>query len=272
MKKLLALLIICSLLIVGTSQAQAQDGGDCDPEALREWLLQRQAWRNATTETVNKAVDANLSWDNVPLVLIELHRHMQTIADLPRPSCADNMLLWTYYRYDAFNAYWLCGFVHDETCQTEMDKRVIICDKQVEKALRPLLEVAGISDNEYTTLTEDLLPDGWSWPPESLRELFPAAYTEGMLDFEGTTDTVSDPVTIPEGVYRVSLETEGTGLSVEMIVLTGECYVGNSSWDTEVFSLADDGAQSLITSKECDVMWQVEYVDAPFKLTFEKMR
>jgi len=197
---------------------------------------------------------------------------MEAIADLPRPSCANDALLWTYYFYDAYERDIVCFTLNDETCRSEMQKRQNRYGEQIDITLAALQEVAGISNEEYTTLTEDLLPDEWSWPPETLREHFPTAYIEGMLDFEGTTDTVSDPVTIPEGVYRVSLETEGTGLSVEMIVLTGECYVGNSSWDTEVFSLAEDGAQSLITSKECDVMWQVEYVDAPFKLTFEKMR
>ena len=93
-----------------------------------------------------------------------------------------------------------------------------------------------------------------------------------MLDFEGTGDMVSDPVTIPGGIYRVSLQTEDTGLSLEMVVLVGECYVSNSLWETTVFSYKGDGAQSLITSEECDVMWQVENADEPFQISFEKVR
>jgi len=272
-RSLLIMLVAISLMTIGIEQTHAQNDDDCDPEAVNEWLMQRQAWRNATTETIDKAVEANLSWNALPSLLKEFNRHMQAIADLERPECANEVMLWTYYRYSAFEQFWICLSQGDTDCELEMRERLTLYENQVSEALAPLEEVAGIPSGSYFEVFGDRRPDDWSWPPETLREYFPASYTDGMLDFEGTGDLVSDPVTIPEGIYRVSLETEDDRLSLEMVVLAGECYVGNSSWDTTVFSFKGGGAQSLITSEdECDVMWQVENADAPFQISFEIIR
>src|SRR5690606_8176297 len=215
-RSLLIMLVAISLMTIGIEQTHAQNDDDCDPEAVNEWLMQRQAWRNATTETIDKAVEANLSWNALPSLLKEFNRHMQAIADLERPECANEVMLWTYYRYSAFEQFWICLSQGDTDCELEMRERLTLYENQVSEALAPLEEVAGIPSGSYFEVFGDRRPDDWSWPPETLREYFPASYTDGMLDFEGTGDLVSDPVTIPEGIYRVSLETEDDRLSLEM--------------------------------------------------------
>jgi len=271
MRTLLFILVTLSLLMTSGEQTYGQDGDDCNPQEVSEWMAQRQAWRNATTETWQQIADARLSFDAMPSWLDEFHIHMQAIADLARPVCADEALLWTFYYYDAMGRFWVCAAQKNDSCVTEMYERFDFYGEQIEVALTLLKEIAGITDEEYDTLYGELRPDGWTWPPDTLREYFPATYIEGTLDFEGIGDFVSDPVTIPKGIYRVSLETEDTQLSVDMVVILGECYVGNSSWDTGVFSFEGNGAQSLITSEECDVIWQVTDADGFFKISFGKM-
>jgi len=272
MRRLLLILVVLSFLTTGSGLTFAQGSEDCDPEEVFEWLRQRQAWRNATSETWQKVGEANLGSDAIPSVLNEFHRHMQAIADLSRPVCADTALLWTFYLYDLVGRLWVCHFLDDDDCLAEMQNRSAIYGEQIEIALAPLYGTAGITAKEYESLFGELLPEGWSWPPESLRAYFPATYVDGMLDFEGSGDMVTDPVTVPKGYYRVLLETEDTGMSIDMVVLSGKCYVGSSTWETTVFSLKANGAQSLITSEECEVMWQVRYADGTFKVTFEKIR
>lgn len=261
-----------SMLAVNIGQTHAQNDNECDPTAVNEWLMQRQAWRNATSETWQKIVDAKLPWATMPSWLNEFHIHMQAIADLEGPDCTTEVLLWTYYYYDTVGRFFVCGSLGDEDCQADMEERAEIYDRDGYAAIERLQERAGLEIKDYYESYPDIRPEGWSWPPETLREHFPVAYTDGMLDFEGTGDVVSDPVTIPEGIYRVSLETESTHLKLEMVILAGECYVGNSPWETTVFSFKAGGAQSLITSEECDVLWQVENADEPFQISFEKIR
>lgn len=271
MKYLLTALSVLILLMTSSSQTIAQDSENCDAKAVGEWIVQRQAWRNATGEVQKMITEEQPSWDTLPSWLNEVSRHMQAIADLEHPECANEALIWTYYYYDAMERFWACGYLGDEACQNEMNSRLAVYHEQIDVTLEALSEVAGIPYEEYDTLYGDLLPEGWSWPPETLREIFPSTYTEGTLDFEGSGNMVSNPISVPEGIYRVSLETEGTSVTVEMVVLWGECYIGNATYDHTVFSSEGNSAQTLITSEECDVVWQVE-ADGSFKMTFEKVR
>jgi hypothetical protein len=83
---------------------------------------------------------------------------------------------------------------------------------------------------------------------------------------------VLGPLTIPEGVYRLTLTTDGAFI-LSATILGGECdeldYLG-------LFLIfpgtAAEGAQTVLDTGECEVLLQISNVSDPWTLTFEKLR
>jgi hypothetical protein len=249
------------------SNAQDEEKS-CDPEQVHTWLTERQKWRNASSDILDDINESGIS--NPFLIFSELLRHSQVINDLERPECADEMMLWTYFYYNALVRRILCWGLDDGSCIQDMDIRLDAYNEQINIVAKPLEELSEWNYEEYL----DLRPDGWLWPPEELGTsgIITETYSDGMLDFEGTIDVVTDPIGVPEGIYRATLKTADQAVNIEMVVLEGECYVGNTSWNKSLFSYSENGAQSVLTSKGCKLIWQAENVHSSFNVTFEKVQ
>ncbi|MBN1681266.1 MAG: hypothetical protein JW966_13345 [Anaerolineae bacterium] len=92
------------------------------------------------------------------------------------------------------------------------------------------------------------------------------------LDFEGDADMVSDPVYVPEGLYRVTVTTEKYFI-MHVMKLEGSC--GHASFGS-LFNVgegeANNGADSLLESEGCEALWDISNVSAPYTVTFEKLK
>ena len=92
------------------------------------------------------------------------------------------------------------------------------------------------------------------------------------LDFEGETETVSDPVVIPAGLYRVTVSGD-TYFIMDVVPLEGEC--GARSYG-KLFNLMDDqvaaGAAAVLESEGCTAVWEISNIRGPYRVTFEKLK
>jgi hypothetical protein len=92
------------------------------------------------------------------------------------------------------------------------------------------------------------------------------------LDFEGSaTNVVSDPVIIPAGVYRVTVTTNG------YFMMSGTVLEGRCTDAINLFILSEGdavtGAQAVLESEGCTVLWEISTVSAPpYTVTFEKIK
>ena len=86
--------------------------------------------------------------------------------------------------------------------------------------------------------------------------------------FPGHADTLTDPFSLPAGVYRVHFTTEGFG-AAKVIVLAG------SDSDKLLFNLApgdaSEGASTFYRSQGSRIMIQFSNITAPYKLVFEQI-
>ena len=86
--------------------------------------------------------------------------------------------------------------------------------------------------------------------------------------FSGHAHTLTDPFSLPAGVYRVHFTTEGFG-AVKMIALDG------SDSDKLLFNLASgdasEGASTIYRSRGNRIMVQFSNITAPYKLVFERI-
>lgn len=89
------------------------------------------------------------------------------------------------------------------------------------------------------------------------------------LDFGADHDIVTDPVYVPAGIYRATLQAQPEdSLFATGIVISGDC---GRLGEIELFYLAADGDQSVVQSTGCALIWEVKSVDGPFMITFEKL-
>lgn len=96
------------------------------------------------------------------------------------------------------------------------------------------------------------------------------------LHFEGRNQVVFDPMTIPPGIYRVTVFTEGA-LMVQGTILEGQCGDYGEVGDTVnliiVAEASDDqGAQTVFKSEGCQILWETVLATGPFRITFEQMQ
>lgn len=91
------------------------------------------------------------------------------------------------------------------------------------------------------------------------------------LDFKGTANIVSDPVYVPAGLYRVTA-TSADSFFLYMTPLEGEC---GPRYGEALFSVsgegAANGAQALLFSEGCLAIWETNYINAPYTVTFERL-
>ncbi len=94
------------------------------------------------------------------------------------------------------------------------------------------------------------------------------------LDFEGNGPTVTDPYKIPPGAYRITLFSESSTV-INGKVISGVCY----EYKTDEFELIAsfepdpvDGVDAFLrVGEDCLMVWELQFVEGPFKVTFEKL-
>jgi len=88
------------------------------------------------------------------------------------------------------------------------------------------------------------------------------------LVFKGHTDRLTDPFTLPEGIYRVHFTTDGFG-AAEVIPLNSP---DNRTLLFNVFEGgATDGVSTLYVAQSDKVLVQFSNISAPYMLVFETL-
>jgi len=90
------------------------------------------------------------------------------------------------------------------------------------------------------------------------------------LEFSGTAGTVHGPVTVPEGIYRVSVSTSQFFI-MQHEVLDGDC----GDWGAIFNEMMHDGeftAETIFKSEGCSVLFETSNIFGPYTVTFEKIQ
>ncbi len=156
MKPLLALFLILLVLSFQPSTVTiAQDvDDDCPPQAVLNWLVERQKWQNATND-VRMAADIELSRR-----LVLLHQNLEAVEDLERPACLDGLMLATYAEYNALSHLLVCESQAEQPCIDNAQARLNTAQSQFNSAGQPYLELAAFNPDEYAAAR----PEGWQLP------------------------------------------------------------------------------------------------------------
>lgn len=270
MKKvsLLILLTVVSLVLQTAffvHPSRAQNSTDCDPTALKEWLVQRQSYINATEDVLN------VEGMSIEDAQFHLYNHLQSIEDLPRPECTADAMLMTYYFYNQIQHLLVCAQQQITGCITSMQGRIADYRDKIDSVIAPLGEQSGFNEAEYVTLR----PAGWSLTAQPAQSSSMVEETIG-LNFSGSELKVYDPITIPSGFYKATVTTTGS-LIIYGDVLSGTCDEYSQAGDQWLFAAyssgdANSGAEFTFGSDNCQVMWEIDLVTAPYTVTFEKLQ
>lgn len=154
MKRLILLLLV--ILSMPRSVSWAQGGTECEPAAVQEWLRQRQTWRTKSQQVLDAQGVTPTS------ALMQLAAHLQAIEDLPRPACADDAMLWTYYLYTNLQHLLICAQGDDSACVKEMQGRLTDYRQRDEQIMSALASGVGLP-------AEALLPPTPTPAPQTKR-------------------------------------------------------------------------------------------------------
>jgi hypothetical protein len=106
------------------------------------------------------------------------------------------------------------------------------------------------------------------------------AVTKTLIECEGLSFSSTDdgkqpvlgPITIPEGLWRITVDTTGY-FQLSFDVLEGTCEGdGFSQLLFNEFEGEAINAQTLFTSEGCEVLFTVDNVSEDWELSFEKLR
>ena len=156
-KRLVLLALILALVLPGFA-VNAQDGDsgeECDPAALQNWLVERQAWRNATQDVLDAQ---GMSIQNARTYM---HDHLQAIEDLGRPACADGAMLWTYFLYTNLQHLLTCAQNQNTACVQATQAR--LQDYREQDALT--VDALGLAVGFTADANADARPEGWTLGP-----------------------------------------------------------------------------------------------------------
>lgn len=150
MKKI-ALALIFILLVTPTHNPIEAQTDDCDPNEVRNWLIARQPWLNATEDILNAQ---GVSIESAQL---HLYNHLGAIEDLERPACTDTAMMMTYYFYHQVQHLLECAQQDNDTCVSEMQTRIRAYRNSVGTIESPLYELTGFAPADHV----DERPEGW---------------------------------------------------------------------------------------------------------------
>ncbi|MBZ0319729.1 MAG: hypothetical protein K8L91_25190 [Anaerolineae bacterium] len=196
MNKLLVIFLSLSFLLVLDGQTKtsiyAQD--DCQPEAVGEWLVQRQIGRNLVQPIIDGPNDLSII-DSI-LLIQEVRRNLE---DLPRPTCADELYQLTIYLYDNLVDFLTFSLDNDRELAVEIIyPRLEIYGEEVEPLFNELQEIAGI---DVDAAVADFQPTPTSEPTATAVPHFdPQTLTSS------SSTEVFGPFTLTAGFYELEYQ------------------------------------------------------------------
>lgn len=149
--RVLLVLIVIGSFLMGVNPVSAQGADECPSDMLLSWLMERQSWRNATQDILDA------QGISVGSALLSLSSHLQKIEDLPRPACADEAMLWTYYLYSNFEHLLICSQNNDATCRNDVLTRLKDYRAKDDAMIDGLGNKVGFTANGNANLR----PPGW---------------------------------------------------------------------------------------------------------------
>lgn len=186
MKRLL--LIVLLLMGSGISAVNAQGDGDCDPEAVKAWLLGVKEWVAVLSQAF--AVEENALGLSDAAFQYVSYRVLFEIGQIERPACADATLLRVYQDLSALSLLRMC-LLGDTDCRDRT--RAALDESNLDTMYDELREIAGLGSVEI----ESSLPEGWDWVV--INAMFPGDTAPGQ-GIERDYGTPTNPVSLGESV------------------------------------------------------------------------
>jgi hypothetical protein len=219
---------------------------DCTPQAVRDWMVQRQVGLYKETALGGKQV-------TVVQAMLYIQALRRELEDLPRPACADELYILTIFRYDN-DVDRLAFLMEDNTTSIgDMNNRLKRYTDTVDPLYSKLQAIAGVDiKKEADKIFSPNTPT-----PE------PTSEPKKTISFEGKTGgSVLGPVDIPTGIYRMLLTGPGA-LSVTITTVSGSC--GGSSI---AIGSDESKAEAVFKSTDCRALLQIGKTQTPWKLEF----
>lgn len=243
MKRQFLILAACLIL---PFQLFARQADDCSPDAVREWMVQRQIGRNQ----LQPILDAPY-FPNLIETLLDVQEIRRNLEDLPRPTCADKLYILTIYLYDAMSDFLaLQANLQSELAQTLIQQRFEVYTRETEPIYLELEEIAGV--DVYATAAA-IVP---------VATAIPTAIPPAPIYLRGSQGGMTHgPIDIPAGVYRVRLT--GQQINASMQVISGSC---NSFY---LYTTQDTNAnEEAFTSSGCRALIEIGMSANPWELVF----
>lgn len=225
------LFLIVALLGFGWQMVAAQDA-NCDPTAVKEWMIQRQIGRNE----IEPILDGTSTDLTDALLLVQ--RVRREFEDLPRPACADELYELTIYFYNAVGD--LLGFGLNNDVQSVTDvigPRFQRYADNVNALYDPLQAIAGVDVMAEAAARGSIAPT--------------PAPTLSPLQFQGDKgNVVVGPADVPAGVYKLTLTgTPGTAINISSV--SGNCS------DYTFVAPDSTASESVLRSDGCSILIEV---------------
>lgn len=220
-KRLFLVILMIMFLMSTPASATSQSSDECDPAAVKQWLINRQSWINATQDVLDAP------GMSIPAAQIYLYDHLQALEDIPRPGCTTDVMLMTYFFYNQLQHLLVCAQQGNDDCVKNVQSRVALYRANIDATIAPLATLSGFNANEYVNLQ----PDGWSLTqpspvvaqPSSTPGNPPTAVPTLTQQFTGAGPGVTDIVTLQNGDYFLTLTTGSRDINIRLTGVDNAC-------------------------------------------------
>jgi len=153
----------------------AQKTDDCDPAAVRDWMVQRQIGRNQIQQYLD--VSKVTHYLKALLAVQEIRRNLE---DLPRPACADKFYILTVYLYDSLtDCFTLEASGDGARAQELFAPRLDFFNKTVDSLYLPLQSVAEVDIKSVAATEAAMTPSPSASPTLAATEQSSPTVTAG---------------------------------------------------------------------------------------------
>lgn len=225
--------------------AASSQSNDCDPAAVREWMVQRQIGRNQMQKFLGTG-----TVPNVLKALLDTQEIRRNLEDLPRPACADSLYTLTISYYDAISDFFTLEADKNNTrAQEVFTKRSDVYNQTVDSLYLPLQTIAGV---DVMATAEALAPQPTAAPTQAPPTPISLSGDKG--------GAVEGPIDIPAGTYRATLK--GVSATASLKLISGRCdefymyTTTTNNSDEEIFT--SDGCRAMIETDMSDESWTLD--------------
>jgi hypothetical protein len=237
---LLASLMVM-LVLVGLPVMAQDDGEDCDPELLGEWLLARQAHMNQVNHMFSG--DGDFTYREG---VLDLFRVIQELDTMERPVCADDLYLFTRKTLQGI-------FEYSSIYYATFDESIL---QAADTRLDEISEYNSANSGSYIEPLETIAGFDASEQPLDIALVNAVDVRPPLLEFGDTMTVDSDiygPYDMPPGFYVVTFMAD-TGAGLDIDPIRGNCRLNmGSGYDGDPV----DERESLETN-ECRFVIDVE--------------